>query len=102
MMRPGSARARELVDAPLLGQPGIDIAVRVDADAVDMPALHASESVSVPVATADVSGVALIFLLGDVEIAILAAGDVVGAAHASPLADELAFGSKDLYALVRP
>src|ERR1700756_2316995 len=102
MARLGSARARELVDAALLGQPGIDIAARVDADAVDMPALHASENISVPVANADIGGLAVVFLLGDVEIAILATADVIGAAHAGPLAEELAFGREDLDALVRP
>ena len=54
------------------------------------------------VADADIGGVAAVFLLGDVEIAVLAAGDVVGAAHAGPLAEEVALGREDLDALVRP
>jgi hypothetical protein len=47
-------------------------------------------------------GLAVVFLLGDVEIAILAAAEVVGAAHAGPLGEILAVRGEDLDALVRP
>ena len=75
--------------------------LRVDADAVDMAALHAGEHISLSVADADIGGLAGVFLLGNVEIAVLAAGDVVGAAHAGPLAEVVALGREDLDALVR-
>jgi hypothetical protein len=44
---------------------------------------------------------ALVFLLGDVEIAVFAAGDIVGTPHAGPLAEEVAVGREDLDSLVR-
>ena len=75
---------------------------RVDADAVDVAALHAGEHLALSFADADIGGIAGIFLLGDVEIAVLAARDVVGAAHAGPLAEIVAVGREDLDALVRP
>src|SRR5438309_2668657 len=99
--RSRSAGADEFVDAAVLGQAGVDVALRVDADAVDMAARHAGEHLSLSVADADLRGLAVVFLLGDVEIAVLAAGDVVGAAHAGPLVEEIAVGREDLDALVR-
>src|SRR5260370_15395912 len=81
-----SARSHKLVDAAVLGQSGVDVAVPIDADAVDMAAFHAGEHISLSIADADIGGLASVFLLGDVEIAVLAARDVVGAAHAAPLA----------------
>src|SRR5258708_13725079 len=65
-----------------------------------MAALHAGEHVSLCVADADMGRPAILFLLGDVKIAVLAAGDVVGAAHAGPLAEELTLWREDLDALV--
>src|SRR6516162_2371095 len=47
-------------------------------------------------------GLAVVFLLGNVEIAVLAAADVVGAAHPGPLGEILAVRGEDLDALVRP
>src|SRR5262245_55938877 len=66
-----------------------------------MAARHTGKHISLSIADADLSGLAVIFLLGNVEVAILAAGDVVGAAHAGPLAEELALRREDLDALVR-
>src|SRR5215472_780595 len=54
------------------------------------------------VADADLGGLAVVFLLGDVEVAVLAAADVVGAADAGPLGEILAVRGEDLDALVRP
>src|SRR5437764_14692726 len=65
-----------------------------------MAALHAGEHVPLGVTDADMGGPAILFLLGDVEIAVLAASDVIGAAHASPLPDEGALRGEDLDALV--
>src|SRR6516162_10777657 len=76
--------------------------MRVDADAVDVAALHAGEHRSVRIAYADLRGLAAVFLLGDVEIAVLAAGDVVRAPHAGPDAEEVALRREDLDPLVRP
>src|SRR2546430_12261159 len=67
-----------------------------------MAARHACEHRSVRIADADLRRLAAIFLLGDVEIAVLAAGDVVRAAHAGPLAEEVAIRREDLDALVGP
>src|SRR6266849_6230564 len=97
-----SALADELVDAAVLGQAGVDVALRVDADAVDMAARKAGEHRSLSIADADLRGLAVVFLLGNVKIAVLAAADVVGAAHAGPLAEEIAVGREDLDALVGP
>src|SRR5260370_32962638 len=97
-----SALADELVDAAVLGQSGVDVALRIDADAVDMTAREAGEHASLPIADADLRGLAVVFLLGDVEIAVLAAGDVVGAAHPGPLAEEVAFRREDVDALGGP
>src|ERR1700730_18366077 len=96
-----SACSHELVDAAVLGQSGVDVAVRVDADAVDMAARHAGEHPSFRIADADLRGLALVFLFGDVEVAVLAAADIVPAAHAGPLAEEVALRREDLDALVR-
>src|SRR5437764_623358 len=96
-----SASSYELVDAAVLGQSGVDIAMRVHADAVDVPGFHAGQHVSLSVPDANMGGSAILFLLGDVEIAVLAAGDVVRPAHAGPLAEELALRREDLDALVR-
>src|SRR6516162_4842807 len=96
-----SACSHELVDAAFLGQSGVDVAARVDADAVDMAALQAGEHRSFRIADADIGGLAVVFLLGDVEIAVLAAGDVIGAPHAGPLTKEVTVGREDLDALVR-
>src|SRR6516162_6749105 len=98
----GSVYAHEFVDAAVLGQAGVDIALRVDADAVDMAALHPREYISLSVADADLGGLAVVFLLGDVEIAVPTTRDVVGAAHAGPLAKILAVRREYLDALVRP
>src|SRR5271163_969214 len=94
-----SALSHELVDAALLGQSGVDVAMRVDAHAVDMAALHAGEHCSLSIADAHIGGLAVVFLLGDVIIAVLAAGDVVRAPHARPLAEEVSLGREDLDAL---
>src|SRR5215472_7891105 len=67
-----------------------------------MAALEAGEDASLRIADADISGLAVVFLLGDVEIAVLAAGDVVRPAHAGPLAEEVALRREYLDALVRP
>jgi hypothetical protein len=48
----------------------------VDADAVDVVALHASEDIASPVADADIRGLAVVFLLSNVENAVLAVADV--------------------------
>src|SRR5690242_6890275 len=69
---------------------------------MDVAALHAGEHIALRVADADIGGVAGVFLFSDVEIAVLTARDVVGAAHAGPLAEEVAVGGEDLDALVRP
>ena len=84
------AHPHELVDAALLGQSGVDVAARVDADAVVMATVEARENRSVRIADADLRGLAVVFLLGNVVIAVLAAADVVRPAHAGPLAEELA------------
>src|SRR3954454_18149028 len=65
-----------------------------------MAALHTGEHLPLAVADADMGGAAILVLLGDVEIAVLAAGDVIGGAHASPLPDEGALRGEDLDALV--
>src|SRR6516164_5207843 len=96
----GSVYAHEFVDAAVLGQAGVDIALRVDADAVDMAAFHAGQHISLPVADTDLGGLAVVFLLGNVEIAIPPTRDVVGAAHSGPLAETLAVGREYLDALV--
>src|SRR5690242_10260112 len=95
-----SAHADEFVDPAVLRQPGIDIALGVDADAVDMAALHSRQHLALSVAHRDVRRPAILLLLGDVEIPVLAAGDVVGAAHPGPLAETLALRREDLDALV--
>src|SRR6266566_5057245 len=97
---PLSVHPYELVDAAVLGQAGVDVAARVDA--VDMAAFQADEHNSVRVADTDLRGLVAVFLLGNVERAVLAAGDVVRSAHAGPLADEGALGREDLDARVRP
>src|SRR5207244_7445237 len=97
-----SARAHELVDAAVLGQSGVDVALRVHTDTVDVATFHAGEHISLSIADADIGGLAIVLLLGDVEIAVPAAGDVVRAPHAGPLAEEVAVGREYLDALVRP
>src|SRR3984893_8151929 len=92
----------ELVDAALLGQSGVDVAARVDADAVVMAAVEADENISVRIADADLRGLAVVFLLGNVVIAVLAPRDVVRPAHAGPLAQVVAVRREYLDALVRP
>src|SRR5580700_10956096 len=94
--------SHELVDAAFLGQSGVDVAARVDADAVVMATVEAGEHRSSSIADADLRGLAAVFLLGDVEIAILAAGDVVRPAHAGPHAEEVAIRREYLDALVGP
>src|SRR6266481_4080236 len=96
------ALSHVFVHAAVLGQAGVDVALRIDADAVDMAARKAGEHRALSIADADLRGLAVVFLLGDVEIAVLAAADVVGAAHAGPLAEEIAVRREDLDALVRP
>src|SRR5690348_8250278 len=96
-----SVYPRELVDAALGRQSGVNVALRVDPDTVDMAAFQPGEHISLPVADADIGGLARVLLLGNVEIAVLAARNVVGAAHAGPLAEVVALGCKDLDALVR-
>src|SRR6266851_7374836 len=66
-----------------------------------MAALHAGEHRSVRVAYADLRGLVAVFLLGNVEIAVLAARDVVRPAHAGPHAEEVALRREYLDALVR-
>src|SRR5580700_7063815 len=66
-----------------------------------MTAFQAGEHISLPVADADIGGLARVLLLGNVEIAVLSARNVVGATHAGPLAEVVALGCKDLDALVR-
>src|SRR5437588_9025777 len=94
------AHPHEFVDAALLGQSGVDVAARVDADAVVMAAVEADENISLSIADANLGGLAAVFLLGDVEIAVLAARDVVWPAHAGPLAEEVAVRREYLDALV--
>src|SRR5262249_10161175 len=53
---------------------------------------QAREHISLRAAHADIGGFAFVFLLGDVVIAVLAAADVVGAAHAGPLSEAFALG----------
>ena len=77
----------------------MDLAPRVDADAVDVAALQVREHISLRVAHADIGGFAFVFLLGDVVIAIFAAGNLVGTAHAGPLSEVFALGREDLPAL---
>src|SRR5207237_7588371 len=96
----GPPHADDVVDAAVLRQAGIDVAPRVDADTVHVAALHAGEHLPLSVAHRDMRGAAILLLLGDVEIAVLAAADVVGAAHAGPFAETLAVGREDLDALV--
>src|SRR5579862_7538851 len=67
-----------------------------------MAAVEADQHRSIGVADADLRGLAVDFLLGDVEIAVLAAGDVVGAPHAGPHAEEVAVGREYLDAFIRP
>ena len=43
----------------MLGQAGVDVAAGVDANAVDMAALHAGEHISPAVADADLGGFAV-------------------------------------------
>src|SRR5207302_11519950 len=89
------ALSHELVDAAFRGQSGVDVAARVDADAVVMAAVEADEHISLSIADADLRRLAAVFLLGDVEIAVLAAGDVVRPAHAGPHAEEVAVRRED-------
>jgi hypothetical protein len=68
--------------AAFRGQPGVDFAARVDARAVGMAALQVGEHRSFRIAYADLRELVGVFLLGNVEIAVLAAGDVVRPASA--------------------
>src|SRR5690349_20012661 len=95
-----SAYPDEFVDAAVLGQTGVDVALGVDADAVHMAARHLGQHLALGVTDGAVGGIAAIFLLGDVVIAVLAAADVVGSAHAGSLAQILAFRREKLNALV--
>ena len=52
------------------------------------------------IAYADIRRLVAVFLLGDGECAVVAAGDVVRAAHAGPHAEEIAVGGEYLDALV--
>jgi hypothetical protein len=63
--------------------------------------LHAGEHRSLSIAYADVGGLVAVFRLCNVEIAVLAAGDVVRPAHAGPHVEEVAVGREYLGALVR-
>src|SRR5712671_1757993 len=101
LLRRRSACSHELVHAAFLGQSGVDVAARVDADAVVMAAVEADENRSVRIADADLRGLAAVFLLGNIEIAVLAARDVVRPAHAGPHAEEVAVRREYLDALVR-
>src|ERR1051325_2075519 len=65
-----------------------------------MAALHAGEHLALAVAHADMRGAAIDLLLGDVVVAVLAAADIVGAAHAGPLPDILTLRGEDLDAPV--
>src|ERR1700726_2193264 len=88
------AFSHELVAAAFRGQSSVDVAARVDADPVVMATVEAGEHRSLSIADADLRGLAAVFLLGDVEIAILAAGDVVRPAHAGPHAEEVAIRTR--------
>src|SRR5207302_7417439 len=81
-----STGADKFVDTAILRQPGIDVALRVDADAVDVAARQLGEHVALRAAHCAIGRVAAILLLGDVPVAVLAAADVVGTAHSGPLA----------------
>jgi hypothetical protein len=50
-----------------------------DAHAPDMAALHASQHSSSSITRVDIGWFAVVFLLGDVEIAVLATADVIRA-----------------------
>jgi hypothetical protein len=93
---PPSAHPHELVDAAVLHQAGVDVTAGVDADPMDVAARHAGQHVAFSVAHRDMGRVAGILLLGDVEIAVPAARDVVRAAHPGPLAKIVFFGRKNL------
>src|SRR5215472_9561908 len=67
-----------------------------------MAALHTREHIPLSIADADLGRLAVVFLFGDVEIAVPPTRDVVGAAHAGPLSEILALRREDLDALVRP
>src|ERR1700751_5776269 len=66
-----------------------------------MAALQAGEHISLSIAHADIGRLAVVLLLGDVEIAVLATADVIRAPHPGPLTEEVTVGREDLDALVR-
>src|SRR6202048_2812041 len=51
-----SVYPRELVDAALGRQSGVNVALRVDTDTVDMAAFQAGEHISLPAADGDIGG----------------------------------------------
>src|SRR5215472_1277333 len=101
VIRRRSADPHEFVDAAVLGKAGVNVAPRVDADAVDVAAFHAGEYIASSIADADIGRVAVGFLLGDIVVAVLAAGDVVGSAHPGPLTEIAAVRREELNAPVR-
>src|SRR5215469_16129464 len=101
VIRRRSADPHEFVDAAVLGEAGVNVAPRVDADAVDVAAFHAGEYIPSSIADADIGRVAIGFLLGDIVVAVLAAADVVGSAHPGPLAEIVAVRREELNAPVR-
>ena len=70
LLRWRSADPHELVHAAIHRQSGVDVATRVDTDAMDMTALHTGEHVSRRVTNADIRGLIAVFLLRDGERAI--------------------------------
>src|SRR5258708_6880480 len=65
-------------------------------------AVEAHQNRSVRIADADLRRLAVVFLLGNVVIAVLAPRDVVRPAHAGPHAEVVAVRREYLDALVRP
>src|SRR4051812_19528063 len=97
-----SACAHELIDAAILRQTCVDVAVRVDPNAVDMATRHARQHLALRITHRDMGWIAGVFLLGDVEISVLAARNVVRATHPGPFAEILSLRREKLDALVGP
>src|SRR6476661_8493214 len=81
-------------------QTDVDVSVRIHRQSVRMARLPLREHLSVAIANADIRGRTVGFLLADVKDAILVPGNVVGAAHTGPHADEISVGGKNLHAPV--
>src|SRR6185436_14541987 len=90
----------KLVYALIHGQAGVDIAARIDSDAVNVTAFQACNDIAFAVAQANIRGLVVMLLFGDVEDAVLAQRDVVGAAHAGPHAEQFAIRRQHLDAPV--